>query len=117
MQSKKEKEIIEELISILFIPLYICLFFCSIGAGCFVIIWQCLRWLKDGVWQGMAVRDGLAWQYGTTMSHYSPDTGYLGVDKILTYILNDIPLSLFLLFIFPVILAAIFFVFLKPLRN
>ena len=76
---------------------------CSIGFGVFIIALQCLKWLQTAVWEGMTLRDGLVLLTGPAMRHYFPDTGALGLDKILTWALDSSPFALWSIVIFPLI--------------
>jgi hypothetical protein len=64
----------------------------AIAFGGVVVIWQCVRWLRDGVWTEIAVSHAVLWYTGATSVNV-PITSWLGVQKILAWIL-DAPLSL-----------------------
>jgi hypothetical protein len=72
---------------------------CSIGIGALIIGWQCLMWLRTATWNGITLRDGLVWWAGPTMRYYFPDTGALGLDKILAWGLDSSPLALWFIVI------------------
>jgi hypothetical protein len=73
----------------------------AIGTGALVILFQCLRWLKLDTWEAITLRDGLAWWSGPKMHYYMPQTGFLGLDRILLWALNETPIALWLIVIAP----------------
>jgi hypothetical protein len=75
----------------------------SILLGASTIVWQCLNWLKTATWQTLTLRDGLSSSIGPWWLYYSPQTGYLGLDKVLTWSLDNSPLGLWPIVIAPIV--------------
>jgi hypothetical protein len=84
----------------------------SIGLGALSILWQCIKWLELATWPSLTFRHGLAWWLGPMASYYVPQTGYLGVDRILLWVLDSTPLAIWLIVICPLswmLLCALFY--------
>jgi hypothetical protein len=83
----------------------------SIGVGILSILWQCLRWLELAAWQPLTLRDGFIWWIGPQVSYYVPQTGLLGVDRILLWAFDNSPLAIWLIVIGPMVwmLVSMFF--------
>ena len=54
---------------------------CAMGIGVLIIVWQCLKWFELAVWQTPTLRDGVICWAGPAARYYSPQTGYLGLDR------------------------------------
>ena len=73
----------------------------SIGFGVLTILFQCLKWLKIDAWEALSLRDGFIWWYGPTAREYIPQTGFLGLDRILLWVLDNSPLAVWLIVVGP----------------
>jgi hypothetical protein len=73
----------------------------SVVTACGVIAWQCLEWLRLAVWPAVTLRDGLSWWSGRAFR--SEVTEWLGVDQIVQWMLDGLPLVLWLAVILPVV--------------
>ena len=52
-----------------------------------IVGYQCVRWLQDGHWLPIVIRDGFHWN-----GIFIRSTGWVGVDKIIGWLV-DFPLS------------------------
>ena len=75
----------------------------SIGFGVLTILFQCLKWLKSDVWETLTLRDGFTWWFGPMAQGYIPQTGFLGLDRILLWLLDNSPLAVWLILVGPMI--------------
>jgi|SRR5215467_2751698 len=80
----------------------------SILAGVLTLLWQCGYWLQLAQWPPLTLRDGLAKLFDASWGYYIPNTGALGWDKILSWVL-DTPLALWLIVIAPWVWASLGF--------
>ena len=72
--------------------------------GVLTLLWQCGNWFKFGQWPPLTLRDGLAnlpKLFGASWDYYIPNTGYLGLDQVLSWVLDSPPLALWLIVIAP----------------
>lgn len=70
-------------------------------AGALSIAWQIRHWLKYAEWQPLHLRDAISYVFGSEAGTYQPNTGYLGVDQILSWSLDGSPLALWAMLILP----------------
>jgi hypothetical protein len=74
---------------------------CSILAGGLVLLWQCVRWLEVAVWEPVTLRIALNWWVGHP-TRPGPSTGWLGVDRILDWVVDQAPLPFLLIVVLPI---------------
>jgi hypothetical protein len=75
----------------------------SFLVGGLTIIWQSLKWFQTAIWPALSLRDALVWSLGDQYVGYTPNTGSLGLDKILDWALVGSPLALWLTVIAPLV--------------
>jgi len=73
---------------------------CSVLAGILIICWQCLRWLKFAFWPEMTINVVM---YEMIERPIFSETGWLGIDRFSQWLLDSVPLTLWLIVIFPLI--------------
>jgi hypothetical protein len=91
---------IRDFLSVLFWQLVAWPIACSILVGISVIGWQCLRWLKFAAWPEMTINVAM---YEMIERPIFSQTGWLGIDRFLQWLLDSVPLTLWLIVIFPLI--------------
>ncbi len=68
--------------------------------GILLIAWQCLQWLKFAYWPEMTINVAM---YKMIERPIVSQTGWLGIDRFLQWLLDSVPLTLWLIVIFPLI--------------
>ena len=71
--------------------------------GVLIIVLECVRWLKTGVWEAVTLHNMIEWWVGRVISLDELDSGFRGLDSIVHLVLDGTPL------VFIVILPLIWF--------
>lgn len=69
---------------------------CTAGV---VLGWQCFEWSRLAVWPTVTLRDALNWWAGHATR--GEPSGWLGLDRIIGWLLEEVPLVLWLAVILP----------------
>jgi hypothetical protein len=75
----------------------------SIITGVVILTWQSLNWLGTAVWHPLALRDAIIWWIGRTIYDGDLATGLLGIDKMVLWSVDQVPLTLWLIVILPIV--------------
>jgi hypothetical protein len=70
-------------------------------SGVVIFVGQCIGWLETAVWKRVTPREFIEWWAGGSTVKF--DSGLLGLNKILAWILDGSEVSLWLIFIVPLI--------------
>jgi hypothetical protein len=62
--------------------------------GVLIIVLQYFQWLKNGVWETVTIHNALEWWTGRAILIDKFDSGFLGLDKIIHWVLDGTPLVL-----------------------
>jgi len=76
----------------------------SVLAGGLILGWQCLHWLKFGLWHEVNLEDALFYLFGYPLFLH---TGWLGLDRIGQWLVDYLPLALWLFILLPIIWIAV----------
>jgi hypothetical protein len=72
----------------------------SIATAAVVLCWQCLEWLRWAEWPMVTLRDAMNWFAGHTTT--GPTSRWVGLDRIIGWLVEEAPLVLWLV-VLPVI--------------
>src|SRR5262245_8594295 len=75
----------------------------SLVAAAGILLWKAGHWLQFAVWPNVTLRQGLNWWYGYVAVPDQVQTGFLGLDGILQWALNETSIVPWLVLGFPLV--------------